>query len=169
MRKSLLTARFSASNFCLNSLYFLSLLREKKNLWFVHYISSVLANSKTCACFSLDPFSKAWEIETTPHVRRVVRESGWRVLSLRVRFARMAPLRGMFACGGCSWHPNFLKKWKGFNSMTAFIKENGCLSNFLPTYLIWSCLSSHVCLFLYTSCSPIHLWRKYLWRLSVLC
>ena len=39
---------------------------EKKNLWFVHCISSVLADSKKFAHFSLDPFSKAWEIEMTP-------------------------------------------------------------------------------------------------------
>lgn len=98
--------------------------KGKKNLWFVHYISSVLGNSKTYACFSLDPFSKAWEIEMTPHVRRVVRESGWRALSLRVRFARMAPLRGMLACGGCIWHPNFLKKWKGFfSSCIAYLAD----------------------------------------------
>ena len=49
--------------------------KGKKNVWFVHCISSVLANSKKIAYFSLDPFSKAWEIEMTPYMRRVMRES----------------------------------------------------------------------------------------------
>lgn len=49
--------------------------KEKKNLWFVHCISSVFANSKKIAYFSLEPFSKAWEIDMTPYMRRVMKES----------------------------------------------------------------------------------------------
>lgn len=171
MRKSLPTARFTASNFCLSSLYFLSLLRgKKKNLWFVRCISGVSANSKKFAYFSLDRFLKSWEIEMAPCVRRVVRESGWKALSRwGPRLLAHHLWEELWPCGGCIWHPNFLKKWRGFNSMTAFVKENGYLSNFFPTYLIWSCLSSHVCVFLYPSCSPIRLWRKYLRSISVLC
>lgn len=142
----------------------------KKNLWFVHCSSGVSANSKKFAYFSLGRFSKSWEIEMAPCVRRVVRERGWKALS---RWGPRLLVHHLWEelppCGGCIWHPNFLKKWRGFNSMTAFVKENGYLSNFLPTYLTWSCLSRHVCIFLYTSCPPIHLWRKYLRSISVLC
>ena len=49
---------------------------EKKNLWFVHCSSGVSANSKKFAYFSLGRFSKSWEIEMAPCVRRVVRERG---------------------------------------------------------------------------------------------
>ena len=96
----------------------LSLLGEK-NLWFIHCISSVLANFLKIA--SLDLFSKAREIEMAPDIRKVTREKGCERLSLSEGRLYVAFERSFCSVVRCTQHPNFLEKWELFGNVTIFV------------------------------------------------
>lgn len=132
MRKSLLKARFSALNFCLNSLYFLSLLGGK-SLWFIHCISSVLANSKILPIF-LRPSLKGLENRDRTLCRKGhERERTWKAV----------PPWGSGSCE-CDlwekflhvvrWHPSFLEpqfSWE-MKVLAAFILKVLAMEIWVP-------------------------------------
>lgn len=149
LRESLLTARCK----CLKFLFELSTLpvfaKGEKNLWLVHCISSVLANSEKLSIF-LETFS--WRLEMAPDIRRVRREKVyegiWKAVRRKGQVHANVPFeRTLCYMVRCIGHPNFLEKWQSFGHMTIFVRMEiwvtfplltlsdllSCVSSFLST------------------------------------